>query len=139
MKTITSILTLSCVFLIGCGSTGPNTQRGAAGGAATGAVLGGIIGHQSGSTGRGAVLGAAAGGIAGAAMGGQQDRVAHSTGAYETRDSYGYSEADYLGLITPAEVDTLRARAQGRSGNLADFLTDQERANLRARHQSRSG
>lgn len=139
MKTITALLTLGCAFAVGCSSTGPNTQRGAAGGAAAGAIIGGIIGHQSGETAAGAAIGAAAGGLAGGAMGRQQDRVAGSTGTYESRDSYGYTDNDYLALLTPSEVDTLRARAQGRSGDLADYLTDQERANLRARNASRRG
>lgn len=139
MKTITSILTLSCVFLAGCSSTGPNTQRGAAAGAATGAVVGGIIGHQSGSTGKGAAIGAAAGALGGAALGRQQDRVASSTGAYDVRDAHGYTDADYLALLTTAEYDTLRSRAAGRSENLATFLTEQEKANLRYRNEQRRG
>lgn len=140
MKNITPLLLSGCViFAAGCSSTGPNTQRGAAAGAATGAIIGGIIGHQSGETTAGAAIGAAAGGLAGGAMGRQQDRVARSSGSYETRDAYGYSDSDYLALLTPTEVDTLRSRAQGRSGDLADFLTDQERSNLRARAASRRG
>jgi uncharacterized protein YcfJ len=139
MKTITPLLLAGCVLAAGCSSTGPNTQRGAAAGAATGAIIGGIIGHQSGETAAGAAIGAAAGGLAGGAVGRQQDRVASSTGSYETRDSYGYTDNDYLAMLTPSEVDTLRARAQGRSGDLADYLTDQERANLRARNASRRG
>jgi len=137
MKTITSILTLGCVFLAGCSSTGPNTQRGAAAGAATGAIIGGIIGHQSGETGTGAAIGAAAGALGGAALGRQQDRVASSSGAYDVRDSYGYTDADYMSLLTTAEYETLRARASGRESNLADYLTDQERANLRYRNEQR--
>lgn len=137
MKTITSILTLSCVLLVGCSSTGPNTQRGAAAGAATGAVIGGIIGHQSGETGTGAAIGAAAGALGGAALGRQQDRVASSTGAYDSRDSYGYSDADYLALLTTAEYETLRARSAGRGGSLTVYLTEQEKANLRYRNEQR--
>lgn len=140
MKTFTSILALGCVLLAGCESTGPNTQRGAATGAVAGAVIGGIIGHQSGETTAGAALGAAAGGLAGGAIGRQQDRVASSTSGYDSRDSYGYTDGDYLNLLTQGEWDTLRARASGRSSsNLADYLTSEERANLRARASSRRG
>lgn len=139
MKTITSIIALGCVLLAGCESTGPNTQRGAGMGAAAGAVIGGIIGHQSGETTNGALLGAAAGGLAGGAMGRQQDRVAGSTSSYDARDSYGYTDNDYLSLLTQSEADTLRARSNGRGGNLADYLTAEERANLRARASSRRG
>lgn len=141
MKTISSsILTLGCALLVGCSSTGPNTQRGAAAGAATGAVIGGIIGHQSGETGAGAAIGAAAGALGGAALGRQQDRVAGNTNTYAVRDSYGFADSDYLALLTSAEYETLRSRAQGSGGNLAAYLTDQERANLRYRaEQRRSG
>jgi hypothetical protein len=141
MKTIlTPLLLAGALVSAGCSSTGPNTQRGAAAGAATGAIIGGIIGHQSGETGAGAAIGAAAGGLAGGAMGRNQDRVVSSnSGSYDTRDSYGYTDTDYLAMLTPAEVDTLRARAQGRSGDLSDFLTDQERSNLRARNATRRG
>lgn len=139
MKTIPSILALGCVLLAGCESVGPNTQRGAATGAAAGAVIGGIIGHQSGETASGAALGAAAGGLAGGAIGRQQDRVAGTTSTYDTRDSYGYTDNDYLSLLTQSEMDTLRARASGRSGNLTDYLTNEERANLRARAAARRG
>ncbi|MBI2510544.1 MAG: hypothetical protein HYV96_01080 [Opitutae bacterium] len=139
MKTIPSILALSCVLLAGCESMGPNTQRGAGTGAAAGAVIGGIIGHQSGETVAGAALGAAAGGLAGGAIGRQQDRVAGSSSSYDVRDSYGYTDNDYLSLLTQSEMDTLRARASGRGGNLTDYLTNEERANLRARASARRG
>lgn len=139
MKTIPSILALGCVLLAGCESMGPNTQRGAGTGAAAGAVIGGIIGHQSGETVAGAALGAAAGGLAGGAIGRQQDRVAGSTSSYDSRDSYGYTENDYLSLLTQSELDTLRARASGRGGDLSDYLTNEERANLRVRASARRG
>jgi uncharacterized protein YcfJ len=102
-------------------------------------VIGGIIGRQSGETVAGAALGAAAGGLAGGAIGRQQDRVAGTTSTYDTRDSYGYTDSDYLSLLTQSEMDTLRARASGRGGNLTDYLTNEERANLRARASARRG
>jgi hypothetical protein len=120
----------------GCES-GPNTQRGAATGAIAGAVLGGIIGHQSGEAAAGAALGAAAGGAAGAAYGQHKDRAANSSDA--GRDAYGYTSAEYLSLVTPEEREILRERARGsQTVDLAVFLTDQEKANLRNRAASRA-
>ena len=133
MKTCILLFVVLAILAVfpGCNSAGPNTQRGAAAGAATGALIGGIIGHQSGETGAGAALGAAAGGLAGGAYGNKKD----NSGARRVgEDSYGYTSSDYLNLLTNDERDTLRARAGDRSGNeQADYLTSQEKANLRAR------
>ena len=137
MKTC-MILFLALVLIAlfpACSSTGPNTQRGAAGGAVAGAVIGGIIGHQSGETGAGAALGAAAGGLAGGAYGNRKDNA--SGARIVGQDSYGYTADDYLNLLTANERDTLRSRAPSSSGaQLADYLTSQEKANLRARANS---
>lgn len=126
-----SILTLSLVWGGGCSSR-RKTERAAAVGAATGAVVGGVIGNQSGNPRTGAVIGAAVGGIAGGAYGSQQDRPAASN------DSSAY----YMALMTPEEIETLRARARS-SGNteypLTDYLTAQERANLRRRDSAHRG
>jgi uncharacterized protein YcfJ len=130
MKTPGFIVPLAIALLLAACNTGPETQRSAAVGAATGAVIGGIIGHQSGETGAGAALGAAAGGLAGGAYGKQKD---DSNDRY-SRDHYGFTSQDYLSMLTSEERDILRRRAQGSStSDLAVFLSDQERANLRAR------
>lgn len=119
--------------MCGCSSEpGPNTKRGAATGAVIGGVIGGVIGHQSGETAAGAAIGAAAGGAAGGAYGHRQDQAAGTT----TTTSTYYSAADYQALLTPDEVAILqqRARASGRVNyQLTDFLTEEEKANLRAR------
>ncbi|QYM80143.1 hypothetical protein K0B96_05880 [Horticoccus luteus] len=116
--------------LSGCSSNpGPNTTRGAAIGATAGAIIGGVIGHQSGETGAGVAIGAAAGGVAGGAYGNRQDER-------QASGERSYSAADYQALLTPDEVAILqeRARASGRVNyELTDFLTEQEKANLRAR------
>ena len=57
-------------------------------------------------------------------------------------DSGGYSSSEnyYMSLMRPDEVDILRARARasGRSNyELTDFLTEEEKANLRRRDASR--
>lgn len=114
---------------------GPNTTRGAAVGAATGAIIGGVIGHQSGETAAGAAIGAAAGGVAGGAYGHRQDQANGTTTTTTTTSRY-YSAEDYQALLTPDEVAILqqRARASGRVNyQLTDFLTEEEKANLRAR------
>jgi uncharacterized protein YcfJ len=136
MKTIILISAAACVAATcGCSSNpGPNTTRGAAVGAATGAIIGGVIGHQSGETAAGAAIGAAAGGVAGGAYGHRQDRASGTTTT--TTTTRDYSAADYQALLTPDEVAILqeRARASGRVNyQLTDFLTEQEKANLRAR------
>ena len=119
----------------GCSSSpGPQTTRGAAVGATAGAIIGGVIGHQSGETAAGAAIGAAAGGVAGGAYGNSQDRAANSRAA--TPPTRTYSPADYQALLTPEEVAILqqRAKASGQLNyQLTDFLTEQEKANLRAR------
>ena len=51
-----------------------------------------------------------------------------------TTDVHGYSSADYLALLKPAELGVLRQRAYGDGRvDLADYLTDLEKGNLRAR------
>ena len=135
MKTILLLSAAACVAATcGCSSEpGPNTKRGAATGAVIGGVIGGVIGHQSGETAAGAAIGAAAGGAAGGAYGHRQDQAVGTTTATTSR---AYSAADYQALLTPDEVAILqqRARASGRVNyQLTDFLTEEEKANLRAR------
>jgi uncharacterized membrane protein YebE (DUF533 family) len=151
MKSLNTLLAVGLLGLLaGCASSRDrdwneyntdNTRRSAATGAVAGAVIGGLIGHQSGETAAGAAIGAAAGGIAGGAYGHRQDQVqGRVTGAdYGTsRDSYGYTGNDYISLLTANEMNILRSRAQGASTVvLADYLTEQEKANLRARAQGR--
>ena len=151
MKTFITLLAVGSLGLFsGCASSSDrdyndynteNTRRGAGAGAIAGAVIGGLIGHQSGETAAGAAIGAAAGGIAGGAYGKHKDDVnGRVTGAdYGTsRDSYGYTGNDYITLLTASEMNILRSRAQGASTVvLADYLTEQEKANLRARAQGR--
>lgn len=129
MKTIlcTSVVVLSLCMGAGCSSS-RKTERAAAVGAATGAVIGGVIGNQSGNPRTGAAIGAAVGGVAGGAYGSQQERQLSSNSA----DSSDY----YISLMTPDEIETLRARARSSGSSqyqLTDFLTSQEKANLRRR------
>jgi uncharacterized membrane protein YebE (DUF533 family) len=129
MKTILllTVATTSLVFASGCSSSS-RTQRSAAVGAATGAIVGGVIGNQSGNSRTGAAIGAAVGGIAGGAYGHNQET--RTVGASTSTSDY------YLSLMTPDEVETLRARARasGRSNyDLVDFLTEEEKSNLRRR------
>lgn len=136
MKTtfMTTVAILAVGMTAGCSSSS-RTERSAALGAATGAVIGGVIGHQSGETGTGAAIGAAVGGVAGGAYGRRQDRALDSSG-YSSDDDY------YMSLMRPDEVDILRARARasGRSNyDLTDFLTLEEKDNLRRRDTSRRG
>ncbi len=131
MKTRLILMTGSLLGLVlaGCENS-THTQREAGAGAAAGAVIGGIIGSQSGDAAEGAAVGAAAGGAIGAAHGSSKDTHAYS------RDSDTYTAEDYRDLLTPEEVDILqaRARAAGRDDErLTDFLTAQERENLRRR------
>jgi hypothetical protein len=100
----TKTLTLSVLIAAlgaGCSSTGPNTQRGAAGGAIAGGILGGVVGHQSGETAAGAAIGAAAGAAAGAAIGHKTDRERAPTEA----DRGGYSV-----VTTPPPMPTSAPR-----------------------------
>jgi hypothetical protein len=133
MKTIPSLsaAVFSLSLLAGCHSAS-RTEKSAAIGAATGAVIGGVIGNQSGDPRTGAAIGAAAGAVAGGAYGHSQDRRALS--ANDTDDYY-------MSLMTPDEIDILRsrARASGRTSyQLTDFLTADERANLRRRDRERT-
>ncbi|HEX2100648.1 MAG TPA: YMGG-like glycine zipper-containing protein [Candidatus Synoicihabitans sp.] len=128
----TSLIVSSTVLmaaLVGCQGTTQNQRRGAGVGAATGAVIGGIIGHQSGEAGAGAAIGAVVGGAAGGAVGTRQDR-----NESRSRDTYGYSSNDYIAMMTPAEMDILRARTSSRDADtMASYLTSEEKSNLRRR------
>lgn len=111
----------------------PNTARKAGIGAAAGAVIGGIIGHQSGNTAEGAAVGAAVGGVAGGAVGAQEDRR-YRSGTDTPRDRYGFTNGDYLSLMTQQEMNILQSRAPNSGGtDLAHYLTEEERSNLRRR------
>ena len=137
MNKITLVLlpgAIALATLAGCAS-GENTQRGAVGGAAAGAIIGGIIGHQSGETGAGAALGAAAGGVAGGAYGKSKD---NSVASSQGRDSYGYTSGDYLSLLTISEREQLERRVSGSNGSLADFLSSEEKSNLRKRAKNQN-
>jgi hypothetical protein len=120
----------AAVLWTGCETT-PQERRSAGVGAATGAIAGGVIGGDV----RGAAIGAAIGGAAG----GLYERGRRSDGGVAAeRDAVVMSEGeiDYLALMTEEEIDILRRRAQasGRTNfQLTDFLTEEERANLRAR------
>lgn len=115
----------------------PNAARKAGIGAAAGAVIGGIIGHQSGNTAEGAAVGAAVGGVAGGAVGHNEDRRYRSGDT--PRDRYGFTSGDYLSLMTEEEMRILRNRAPSMGGtDLASYLTDQERENLRRRAGNRA-
>lgn len=115
----------------------PNAARKAGIGAAAGAVIGGIIGHQSGNAAEGAAVGAAVGGVAGGVAGSQEDRRYRSGDT--PRDRYGFSNGDYLALMTNEEMNILQSRAPSYSGtDLANYLTDEERANLRRRAGNRA-
>jgi uncharacterized membrane protein len=131
MKTTILITASALVLSLSAGCHGRSkTQHDAAVGAATGAVIGAVIGNQSGNPRTGAAIGAAVGGVAGGAYGNRQDRTLASS---DSSSDY------YLSLMTPDEVDILRARARasGRSAyELTDFLTPDERANLRRRDPS---
>ncbi|HEU5080249.1 MAG TPA: YMGG-like glycine zipper-containing protein [Opitutaceae bacterium] len=134
MKTIPilSATVLSLSLLAGCHSAS-RTEKSAAVGAATGAVIGGVIGNQSGNPRTGAAIGAAAGAVAGGAYGNSQERR-RGLSANDTDDYY-------MSLMTPDEIDILRARARasGRTSyQLTDFLTADERANLRRRDSERN-
>lgn len=81
-------------------------------------------------------MGAAAGGLAGGAYGNKKDSNESSRGIGQ--DSYGYTAADYLALLEPEEKNTLQSRAPNQYGTeLANYLTAQEKSNLRARAASR--
>lgn len=134
MKTILYASALAVALSLGTGcSSRSKTERSAAVGAATGAVIGGIIGNQSGNPRTGAAIGALAGGAAGAAYGHNQDRP--------TSSSSSMSDSDYyMSLMTSEEIDILRSRARA-AGNpgypLTEYLTEQEKANLRHRDATR--
>lgn len=127
-----SVIATFALGSLGCSTPSSGTTRGAAAGAAAGAVIGAVIGHQSGETGEGAALGAAVGGAAGGIYGHNKDqRQIASSGSSRIT-----SDADYMRLMTADEIATLksRARASGqRNYELTDFLTAQEKANLRRR------
>jgi outer membrane protein with glycine zipper len=137
MKTNLLILTsiVSIGLTAGCHHHS-RAEKAAAIGAASGAAVGAVLGNQSGNPQTGAVVGAAVGGVAGGAYGASRDRQAdgnHALGSNDSGDDY------YLSLMTPDELDILRARARasGQSDyQLTDFLTAQERANLRRRDPS---
>lgn len=115
----------------------PNAARKAGIGAAAGAVIGGIIGHQSGNTAEGAAVGAAVGGVAGGAVGHQEDRRYRSGDT--PRDRFGFTNGDYLSLMTDEEMRILQNRAPNTAGmDLAQYLTEEERANLRRRAGNRA-
>lgn len=123
-------LPMWAVFGAGCESGPTHTQRGAAQGAAAGAVLGGVVGHQSGEMEEGAAIGAAVGGAAGAASGSRHDRDERA------RDNQSFSDDYYRSLLTDEEVETLQARAREsgrRDYDIVDFLTAEEKENLRRR------
>lgn len=152
MKTLGITLSATLLTLIvGCSSydVGPNTRRGAGIGAATGAIVGGVIGHQSGEAATGAAVGAGVGAAAGGVYGAEKDRqeerraAAGGTAADVPAGTYSsataYTSADYMKLMTQEEINILqqRARASGRSNyELTDFLTEEERANLRRRAEA---
>lgn len=55
-------------------------------------------------------------------------------GGEQGADESGYTSAQYLALLTPQEMDILRQRSYGKPNmDLTDFLTAQEKGNLRAR------
>ena len=143
MKNIITLLAVGggCL-LAGCNSgydNNSNRDRDAAGGAVAGAVIGGIIGHQSGEGTAGAALCAAAGATAGGVYGHQQDQRAGGDYQTQSRDSYGYTSADYYGLLTHEERDTLQSRSRGRQDvDLTSFLTQEEKSNLRRRASGHS-
>jgi uncharacterized protein YcfJ len=138
LKLIVSATVL--LSMAGCASDRPYTQRDAAIGAAAGAVIGGVIGHQSGEAGEGAALGAAAGAAVGAVAGDRADSEQNrrrDIGADRGRDYY--TSDRYMSLMTSGEIDILRARARAdrrSSDRLTDYLTEEEKANLRRRDRS---
>lgn len=136
MKTTLCLLAVLALAVMPSCYDRPNTTRKAGIGAATGAIIGGVIGHQSGETAAGAAVGAAVGGAAGGAIGAQQDRNRSTIDA--PTDRYGYTSNDYLNLLTPDEMETLRSRApRDANVDLAAYLTADEKANLRRRASSR--
>lgn len=140
MKTTNLILMsgICLVGLMGC-SQDPHVRRTTAAGTAAGALIGGVIGHQSGETGKGAALGAAVGGLAGHAIGSeqQQQRAEDRPGVtYADTHSRNFTSGDYIAVMTPDEIKILQQRAEAsgrRHYELTDFLTDQEKLNLRQR------
>lgn len=148
MKTAYTLpLAASLALLLGACATAertiennPNTARKAGIGAAAGAVIGGIIGHQSGNAAEGAAVGAAVGGVAGGTMGAQEDRRYRGGSGTDTpRDRYGFTNGDYLSMMTNEEMNILQSRAPNSGGtDLAHYLTEEERSNLRRRAGNRA-
>lgn len=137
MKTVAHLLILGAALgMCGC-SSDPYVQRGTAAGAVGGAVLGGIIGHQSGEAAEGAMLGAAAGGLVGNVIASEQQRTGDRPPVtHADTTSRTFTSGDYIAMMTPEEIKILQQRAEAsgrRHYELTDFLTDQEKANLRQR------
>lgn len=128
---------LLVILLLGAGFVGcenasrSRTTRDAALGATAGAVIGGVIGHNSGDeAAEGAAIGAAVGAVAGAAHGRSKER---------DRDVRRDDDEYYRSLLTAEEVDILRERARTsdrQNYELTDFLTSQEKSNLRRRDEA---
>lgn len=131
------LLAVIAAGLAGCQSQSARDSRMArdtAVGASAGAVIGGIIGHNSGDeAGTGAAIGAVVGGAAGAAHANSRDRQRDD----RRRDDDRPRDDDYYrSMLQDHEVDILRARARAsgrRNYDLTDFLTSEEKANLRRR------
>lgn len=131
------LLGILAASLAGCESArDTRTSRDVAIGATAGAVIGGVIGHNSGDeAGAGAAIGAVVGGVAGAAHANARERE-------RQRDDRPRTADYYRSLLTDHEVDILRdrARASGRRNyELTDFLTGDEKDNLRRRDAERRG
>lgn len=130
-------LALIAAGLAGCQSANDSRiARDASIGAAAGAVIGGVIGHNSGDeAGTGAAIGAVVGGAAGAAH-------ANARNQERQRDDRPRSDDHYRSLLTNHELDILRARARAsnrRNYELTDFLTSEEKENLRRRDAQMRG
>jgi hypothetical protein len=70
-------------------------------------------------------------------LGMPEDHLAHEPSG--PPDDEGFTHRDYLELLTPEEIDVLRARARWETRqHLAEHLTDRERANLRRRALERT-
>lgn len=84
-------------------------------------------------------MGAAVGGLAGHAIGSeqQQQRAEDRPGVtYADTHSRNFTSGDYIAVMTPDEIKILQQRAEAsgrRHYELTDFLTDQEKLNLRQR------
>jgi uncharacterized protein YcfJ len=131
------LLGILAVGLAGCESArDTRTTRDVAIGATAGAVIGGVIGHNSGDeAGAGAAIGAVVGGAAGAVHANARERE-------RERDDRPRADDYYRSLLSAEEVDILRARARAsgrRNYELTDFLTSDEKDNLRRRDAVRRG